>query len=483
MKRTLLAAVTGSCLVAIMGPAPAWGQCGLGNGDCCSANDTSGCDDVGCCEAVCSIDVFCCEVAWDDVCADVAAEICPICLPTSCPSPDDCCSPHGTPGCEDTACCESVCASDPLCCDVAWDSICADEANADPACSCEDCPGLCLGDLNGDGVVDSEDLGLLNLAWCLDGVDCDPCADLNDDGFVNEADLTILLGAWGSCPAGVCPGEGDCCEANGTPGCVDIECCEMVCGIESFCCDIQWDAICADVAQELCENCPGCGDVFAGSCCEANASPYCDDEACCDIVCGIEPYCCSIEWDSSCASTATALCDSCVPVTEYYQAIDVNGVPCMFEGALSESGLFSVLITCDDGYKYRLRLTPEAMEVEHRDVNYGSTIQFRASETARATLFSDEDYVQGTHRYNEIPASYQYPWCGIPHHHAALLEVESIVNDGGTELAQVLQDLHLCTVVGSHLYTPADIQRENQAIKTMFLQDPPQPPRCRHRAA
>ncbi len=50
-------------------------------------------------------------------------------------------------------------------------------------------------DLNGDGVVDGADLGLLLSAWGP----CDGCvADLNGDGLVNGADLGLLLNAWGS---------------------------------------------------------------------------------------------------------------------------------------------------------------------------------------------------------------------------------------------------------------------------------------------
>ncbi len=54
-------------------------------------------------------------------------------------------------------------------------------------------PGGIVGDLNGDGVVDGADLGILLQSW---GV-CPGCpADLNDDGVVDGADLGILLQAW-----------------------------------------------------------------------------------------------------------------------------------------------------------------------------------------------------------------------------------------------------------------------------------------------
>ena len=47
-------------------------------------------------------------------------------------------------------------------------------------------------DLNGDGVVDGADLGLLLGAWGGSGP-----ADLNGDGVVDGADLGLLLGVWG----------------------------------------------------------------------------------------------------------------------------------------------------------------------------------------------------------------------------------------------------------------------------------------------
>ena len=49
------------------------------------------------------------------------------------------------------------------------------------------------GDLNGDGVVDGADLGLLLGAFGTSNV----AADLNADGFVDGADLGILLGNFG----------------------------------------------------------------------------------------------------------------------------------------------------------------------------------------------------------------------------------------------------------------------------------------------
>lgn len=54
----------------------------------------------------------------------------------------------------------------------------------------------CVGDLNGNGVVDAQDLALLLGAW-----GCNPghTADLNGDASVNPSDLALLLGNWGPC--------------------------------------------------------------------------------------------------------------------------------------------------------------------------------------------------------------------------------------------------------------------------------------------
>lgn len=52
----------------------------------------------------------------------------------------------------------------------------------------------CPGDLNNDGLVDADDLGLLLTAFGCSS-DCD--ADLNSDGVVDADDLGILLGAFG----------------------------------------------------------------------------------------------------------------------------------------------------------------------------------------------------------------------------------------------------------------------------------------------
>ena len=55
----------------------------------------------------------------------------------------------------------------------------------------------CVADINGDGVVDAADLGILIGQFGTAG----PDADLNDDNIVDAADLGILIGVFGTdCP-------------------------------------------------------------------------------------------------------------------------------------------------------------------------------------------------------------------------------------------------------------------------------------------
>lgn len=46
---------------------------------CCTAHDTTGCDNSTCESYICSIDGFCCEVEWDFICVAEAFEFCPVC--------------------------------------------------------------------------------------------------------------------------------------------------------------------------------------------------------------------------------------------------------------------------------------------------------------------------------------------------------------------------------------------------------------------
>ena len=207
-------------------------------GDCCEANGSPSCEDVTCESIVCAADASCCDTEWTQSCADLATASCPICGELG---EGDCCATNASPGCADLTCQQIVCASDPACCTNVWSQACADAA----AASCAVCDG---------------------------------------------------------------GGQGSCCEAQATPGREDVTCQQIVCASDPFCCSNEWDQLCADAADQDCVVCGGGG---TGNCCAANGTPGCDDTTCQQIVCASDPFCCSTAWDQLCADQAADSCATC----------------------------------------------------------------------------------------------------------------------------------------------------------------------------
>ncbi len=48
------------------------------------------------------------------------------------------------------------------------------------------------------------------------------------------------------------PGAGNCHEVHEGPGCIDADCCELVCIADPACCEITWDQDCVNTARALC---------------------------------------------------------------------------------------------------------------------------------------------------------------------------------------------------------------------------------------
>lgn len=126
--------------------------CGPGAGDCFTDNGTPGCSDVALCEATCAADASCCDVVWDDLCAKKADGIANG-FDTCGPGNGSCTEDNGTPGCDDTDCCQSVCEVDPFCCLNDWDEVCA--AAVPAACLvrqvCENARGSCFAEHESPG--------------------------------------------------------------------------------------------------------------------------------------------------------------------------------------------------------------------------------------------------------------------------------------------------------------------------------------------
>ncbi len=105
------------------------------------------------------------------------------------------------------------------------------------------------------------------------------------------------------------PDAGDCFEPHESPGCADEACCTLVCKADPFCCREAWDQSCADAAEQLCEPPPVC-PAKGQSCFEPNREPGCEDVACCELVCLVDPFCCDGPWDRLCADQAAQFCSA-----------------------------------------------------------------------------------------------------------------------------------------------------------------------------
>jgi len=79
----------------------------------------------------------------------------------------------------------------------------------------------------------------------------DPLGVACDSAYTVRADC-------GSCASLCGPGDGDCCDpvGNGTTGCNDGSCCSLVCNVQPSCCSVEWDASCAALAKGMCSACP-----------------------------------------------------------------------------------------------------------------------------------------------------------------------------------------------------------------------------------
>ena len=169
---------------------------------------------------------------------------------------------HGGPSCDDATCQACVCGVDPTCCTAGgpgWDAFCL-AVVADSATCADSCP-------------------------CMTPTPT--------------------------------PG-GDCCEAHDGTGCDTPACESCVCGIDSACCSILWDATCVLEASDEClDSCPCSGlatetpaptPTPGGNCCDPHDGTGCDDNRCQGCVCGIDGDCCSLVWDDICVSEATQEC-------------------------------------------------------------------------------------------------------------------------------------------------------------------------------
>ena len=291
-------------------------SCGLQDaGDCFIEHDLPGCRNGNCCAAICEIDSSCCTVSWDQDCVNLTAQFPAKCIKPVCGDPNagEPCTPHDSQASSNAACCTQVCAQDNFCCDVAWDSTCVDLARGFAVCGCtfecgDDCAGSCCR-AHDNGACD--DPTCCALVCASDSYCCDT---LWDSVCASTARTTCSSGSNAVCPVAPCgdPLLPDCCTPHNTPNCSNESCCRTVCAGDPFCCQSEWDSACVSAAQSTsscqCGGDEGCGRPGTGSCFVQHATPYCNESGCCQLVCAELPQCCAVSWDEDCAFTAQFLC-------------------------------------------------------------------------------------------------------------------------------------------------------------------------------
>ncbi len=154
-------------------------------------------------------------------------------------------------------------------------------------------------------------------ACCLPSITCtvttlQACADA---GGAYQGDATDCTGGCGACCVPQPNGDIECLDGVGG-GVVGAACTALggtFQGAGSNCTAVECDAE------------PDCGEIGMGDCFLPHANPFCENDECCQLVCSIDPFCCDIEgevfwpgrgggqWDQWCADHALEMLSLGVP--------------------------------------------------------------------------------------------------------------------------------------------------------------------------
>jgi hypothetical protein len=111
-----------------------------------------------------------------------------------------------------------------------------------------------------------------------------------------------------------------CFQAVKTPSCADEACAEIVCMEDDFCCRRQWDKSCVEAASVNLDKCSKGWPEQANTCFEADPfqRPGCGDVVCQVLVCDQSPECCSDSYNGSCVDIALQVCQLPKPLNSCF---------------------------------------------------------------------------------------------------------------------------------------------------------------------
>ncbi|MBL9120416.1 MAG: hypothetical protein JNL80_10940 [Phycisphaerae bacterium] len=238
-------------------------------------------------------------------------------LPNACSaSAGSCYIAHAAAGCNDFACCDQTCVSDPACCTTAWDDACV--AAAGESCAPAFLTGEVPNPINGHRyrVVPpmTYDESVAHLA--ANGYDLVSITSGAEDAWVRHNLLMHVPGLPvydGRIGLNDIATEGTFLWtsgerasflrwAPGQPNGGTSEDTVLIRGSDGRWEDVEANRPVIALAETSFGVCGGGGSCFAVH------GPGCDDESCCNEICFLDTFCCVIEWDQTCATGATSLC-------------------------------------------------------------------------------------------------------------------------------------------------------------------------------
>ena len=332
------------------------GYCGAAvSGNCYAAHSNPACDNATCCASVCGADPFCCDTQWDVTCAQYAGFMCQGTPGTCGVTAASCFKPHPQGACDDVSCCNAVCSVDPSCCSQSWDTLCVTIAT-------QTCVAGCVPSVEAGAVIETElcdertndpcyivtggaaqtitqnvqlrgTLG--RSASSTNGADVDAyrivIPDPDADGLARVSiEFASSPAAWAALlPDTACPpmsssllhlSSNFCVVATSPLQCIPAGAYRIVVSGGAYPNFAGTDITCISgnaytLKVVVAQNCSPCV-ATAPSCFLPHDSAGCNSPACCSAVCANDPFCCEQAWDAPCVGTAVDACLTGPPATD-----------------------------------------------------------------------------------------------------------------------------------------------------------------------
>jgi hypothetical protein len=223
------------------------GNCGH---DECSSGGALTSDCSSCASVVCNVDPYCCSTGWDSTCVNEAAQYCNKCEGGGSGNcAHDVCEEGGTLSASCSACAGAVCDADPYCCTNAWDDQCVDQAEYYCNTSCGGgSSGTCSHDECTSGGTLTQ-----GCSPCVDTVcGSDPycCNTTWDSQCIQQAEQWCGLDCGGGGGGSSCL-HSECASGSALgPSC--SSCASAVCDADPYCCETAWDWTCVNSVADYC---------------------------------------------------------------------------------------------------------------------------------------------------------------------------------------------------------------------------------------